>query len=295
MKKCKVEGCNRDHAAKGYCSKHYQQFKNKKTYSVVRKRTIGCLVEGCNRDHCAKGYCKVHYGQASKGKIPGKIREVSEKGSQVGCLVEGCKNEHSAKGYCSKHYMHIYTYGKIKKRVMVDPNEFIFEGDVCKIILYNKDSKQIDTAIIDAEDYDKVKDVKWHKESGRGYPSSWKKGFLHHVIWGKKVQLDHKDRDKMNARKNNLRLATLKQNAQNKGVQKNNKSGYIGIGYTKTCHKKWYAQIYYDGKNRMVGRFHTKEEAARAYDKKCFELRGEFAVLNFPQKKVKLIRRRKGQ
>jgi len=250
-----------------------------------------CKVEGCNRDHCAKGYCKTHYQQASHGKTPGKIREISEKGSREGCLVDGCANKHMAKGYCRRHYLHIYNYGKIKKRTMNELNEFIFKGDICKIILYDVNSEPIATAIIDAEDYDKVKDVKWHKESGRGYPSSWKKGFLHHVIWGKKVQLDHKDRDKMNARRNNLRLASNIQNAQNKGIQKNNKSGYIGIGYTKTCYKKWYAQIYYDGKNRMVGRFHTKEEAAKAYDKKCFELRGEFAVLNFPQK-PKLIRRK---
>lgn len=291
MKKCKIKGCSRDHAAKGYCAKHYQRYKNGKTFSRTKERIFSCLVEGCERDHCAKGYCKVHYGQFKNGKIPGKIRKVSEKGSQVGCLVERCTNKHSAKGHCRRHYLQMYAYGKIKERTTKEPNEFVFEEDIYKINLYDINSKHIATAIIDAEDYDKVKDVKWHKESGRGYPKSHKKGFLHHVIWGKKVQLDHKDRDKMNARKNNLRLATAKQNMQNRRLS-NNTSGYIGVSSSETCHKKWTAQIYYDGKNHRLGRFHTKEEATRAYDKKCFELRGKFAVLNF-KRKPKLVRRKK--
>ena len=37
MRKCKVEGCNSKHIAKGYCSKHYQQMKR---YGQILDRTI---------------------------------------------------------------------------------------------------------------------------------------------------------------------------------------------------------------------------------------------------------------
>lgn len=37
MKTCKVEGCNGKHVAKGYCDKHYRQFKK---YGRILERTI---------------------------------------------------------------------------------------------------------------------------------------------------------------------------------------------------------------------------------------------------------------
>ena len=237
-----------------------------------------CKVDGCNRDHAAKGFCKTHYQQFWKGKIPGEIRVRGP--NRNGCLVDGCSNKHSGKGYCNKHRLQIQLFGFIKERTTRDPNEFIFEKDICKIILYNIRSEPIDTAIIDVDDYDKVRGVKWHKESGRGYPKSRKKGYLHHVIWGEKAQLDQRDCNKMNARKSNLRLATRKQNAQNKLKQKRNKSGYIGVRFSRRL-GKFRAQIFIDGKNRHLGLFQSILEAARAYDFAALKQRGRFARLNF--------------
>ena len=36
-KKCSVEGCENKHYAKGYCSRHYQQYKK---YGHILERTI---------------------------------------------------------------------------------------------------------------------------------------------------------------------------------------------------------------------------------------------------------------
>jgi|TARA_R110002020_G_C15975619_1_gene747963 hypothetical protein len=47
--------------------------------------------------------------------------------------------------------------------------------------------------------------------------------------------------------------------------------------------KPWEAYIMFNQKNIYLGSYKTKEEAARAYDKKAIELFGEFAQLNFPE------------
>ena len=116
---------------------------------------------------------------------------------------------------------------------------------------------------------------------------------LHKIVWqyyhGKipeGYEVDHKDRNTLNNQIKNLRLATKKQNVQNRGKQKNNTSGYIGVG---KCQMSgviyWRARIVDNNGKRKSRCFpftvEGLEEAAKWYDKKALELRGEFAVLNF--------------
>lgn len=79
-------------------------------------------------------------------------------------------------------------------------------------------------------------------------------------------------------------------------------SVYRGVFWVKG-ENKWRAMIGYKGKRYALGRYTNEEEAARAYDKKAFELLGADAFLNFPiQKddelkigdKVKIIDTKKG-
>ena len=66
MKLCSVEGCNRKHEAKGYCDKHYKQFKKHGRIIDDELKPKNCLVEGCNEKHYGKGYCLKHYTQVRK-------------------------------------------------------------------------------------------------------------------------------------------------------------------------------------------------------------------------------------
>ena len=56
------------------------------------------------------------------------------------------------------------------------------------------------------------------------------------------IQIDHKDRNKKNNRKYNLRPCTNEQNACNKDTIKNNKSGFRGV-FFKTDKNKWQVKI----------------------------------------------------
>jgi hypothetical protein len=94
---------------------------------------------------------------------------------------------------------------------------------------------------------------------------------------------DHISGDTLDNRRSNLRLATVAQNAWNSGPQTNNTSGFRGVYLNGT---KWSAAIQQHRVSIYLGHFDTPEEAARAYDAKAMELRGEFAKLNFPQSRI---------
>lgn len=94
-----------------------------------------------------------------------------------------------------------------------------------------------------------------------------------------KHHMDHINRDKTDNMWTNLRECDVSKNNANKSRQKNNTSGYKGVGWFKRD-EKWRAVIQYKGKYIHIGYFDCKHEAARAYNKKALELFGEFAHLN---------------
>jgi hypothetical protein len=95
------------------------------------------------------------------------------------------------------------------------------------------------------------------------------------------MDVDHKDRDGLNNRRGNLRIATTAQNVANQRLSPNNTSGYRGVHRHKS--QRWVAAITCNRKATHIGYFAKAEDAARAYDTKARELFGEFARLNFPE------------
>lgn len=70
--------------------------------------------------------------------------------------------------------------------------------------------------------------------------------------------VDHIDRDKINNRWSNLRIATYAINNKNRGLQKNNTSGATGVCWHKG-QQKWRAYI----GRKHLGSFENKDEAIR--------------------------------
>lgn len=119
---------------------------------------------------------------------------------------------------------------------------------------------------------------------GTGYAMSRTSGQavkMHRLIMSAKIGefVDHIDGDPLNNTLENLRICRKQQNEFNQKVRADSSTGYKGVSFLKST-GKYRAYI---NKNRIryeLGVFHTKEEAALAYNRKAAELFGEFARLN---------------
>jgi len=104
--------------------------------------------------------------------------------------------------------------------------------------------------------------------------------YLHKVVAARKGidgEVDHKDRNGLNCRRDNLRPANHSQNIANQGLRADNKSGSRGVYLDKQT-GRWRAQVQVGGKRLSLGRFSSHaaaDEAVRAARKEAF---GEFAA-----------------
>lgn len=88
--------------------------------------------------------------------------------------------------------------------------------------------------------------------------------------------LDHINCDKTDNRIENLREATVSQNMHNRGIQRNNSTGFKGVYFHKRA-QKYTAQIKVSGKKIYLGTFDTALDAHTAYCFAAKALHGEFA------------------
>lgn len=88
--------------------------------------------------------------------------------------------------------------------------------------------------------------------------------------------IDHINGDKSDDRIENLRPATYAENARNKTIQRNNKTGLKGVSFNPRYKMPWVTQISLNGQRQFYGRFMTKEEAAEAYKENAKKLHGQF-------------------
>jgi hypothetical protein len=158
---------------------------------------------------------------------------------------------------------------------------------VTKLIpLHNRKGEVVANAIIDDEDFERVSQYSWFLIP-KGYVVSHHRGgkrrllYLHRFVYPSSAKhVDHRDRNKLNCQKDNLRPANGTQNAANAGIRRDNTSGYKGVCWHKQ-RQKWNAQINVNGARKYLGLYDTPIEAAKAYDEKAKEVFGEFAYLNF--------------
>lgn len=201
------------------------------------------------------------------------------------CSVENCHNKVMAKGLCSKHYSQLRRYGKIFKYSSRDKTNHIeILEDHAEIFLIDKNNEICAKALIDLDDVDKVKNIKWHRSDLQrstyyciSNNSEWRR--IHRLIMGvtdKDIVVDHINHNGLDNRKSNLRICTSGQNTCNCLTSKNNKSGHKGVYWSKE-RKKWCAQISINNKTKGLGRYDTIEEAIEAHEKAAKEYYGEFA------------------
>jgi len=108
--------------------------------------------------------------------------------------------------------------------------------------------------------------------------------YMHRLITGAgpKELVDHVNRNPLDNRASNLRMATPSQNGSNRGPDRRrhgSSSRHKGVSWSKD-RGKWQTSIHINGKTRALGRFDSELDAARAYNAAAVEVWGEFARLN---------------
>lgn len=166
--------------------------------------------------------------------------------------------------------------------------------------IYTNSGEEI---LVDDEDYPLLSRYDW-QIYGDGYAATklpirgggkYYTMYLHKLVMASFGNVDHIDHNKSDCRKQNLRPATYQENGWNKGKPKNGRHGppssqYKGVRRveSKTKGVRWLASLKHvepgqhksTGKMVYIGYFPNEIEAARAYNSKVKELRGEWAWVN---------------
>ena len=141
-------------------------------------------------------------------------------------------------------------------------------------------------AIVDDADYGWLSQYNW-QGANVGYAMrctlcgcrSNKRIYMHREIMGfPDGEIDHRNGNKLDNRRCNLRICTSSQNKANTKRRRDNTSGYKGVVFHKAS-GKWMAKM----ARKYLGLFTNVKAAAFAYDEAAFDAFGEFAVLNFPE------------
>lgn len=122
--------------------------------------------------------------------------------------------------------------------------------------------------LVDESDFEILSEHRWSFQ-GQGYAISRIKGkniLMHVFLMGKKkgLEIDHKNRDKLDNRRENLRHVTRSVNCFNTGLRSSNKSGFRGVSWDKR-REKWRATIKMNYKQIFNKSFVTKEETIEAH------------------------------
>ena len=139
-------------------------------------------------------------------------------------------------------------------------------------------------ALIDDGDFELLSRFTWHAQNIRGRWYAMRKTSrradyrsigMHNEIMGA-LEIDHRNGNGLDNRRENLRRATRSQNIANSKLHLDNTSGTKGVYWDKAT-QKWRAQIGFNYRVIQLGRFADKKEAIRARREAQQAMFGEFA------------------
>jgi hypothetical protein len=151
---------------------------------------------------------------------------------------------------CRGHRKQMYTLGYTKpmKRELINFEDF---EDRTEIIIRNNLHEETCRAIVNLEDSEKVRTKSWCLANTGYIVSNTDSDYvlLHRFITSvdKGLYIDHMDHDKLNNRRENLRICTNQENARNSKLSINSTSGVSGVIWSK-YHKSWEPSIVVDYK-----------------------------------------------
>lgn len=194
------------------------------TKSITTARS--CTFPECPKPVVALSLCRTHYGQQHRG---GPLRPISQ-------LVRGPSPIDVVDGVTR-----VAIFG------MVD-------GSPGAIVGY---------ALISPEDADAVRPHRWCRNSG-GYPwAGTDRPVMHRTLLNAPDDMegDHINGNRLDNRRENLRLVTAAQNMQNRSANKSSKTGVRGVSRDEKT-GLYEARVKHNGTRHDVRGIRTLEEAA---------------------------------
>jgi len=148
--------------------------------------------------------------------------------------------------------------------------------------------------LLDDEDVEKVKQLHWNINK---FNHAMKRNYfyvvnrdgllLHRYIMNapKGLVVDHINGDKLDNRKQNLQICTVKKNSRKSQFRLTNKSGHSGVfWYYYNNVNKWVAQIIVDYKTIHLGYYDDIKDAIKAREKAEIKYFGDFKpISNCPE------------
>ena len=142
------------------------------------------------------------------------------------------------------------------------------------------------TCLYDLEDQELISRFTWSLHS-KGYAVTIVAGksvLMHRLILGiidnPKIEGDHKNHNKLDNKRANLRACTHSENRRNsRKLKESSQSQFKGVYRDQN---KWHAQIMQGNKVINLGRYRSEITAGRVYDQAAKETFKDFAFLNFP-------------
>tara|TARA_R110000868_G_scaffold362154_1_gene624213 strand:- start:195 stop:710 length:516 start_codon:yes stop_codon:yes gene_type:complete len=162
------------------------------------------------------------------------------------------------------------------------PSKILVKGNYAEITLCNKFGERVADALISLVDTKTCGFYRWCICNGyvvTAIPNATNQIRLHRYILNAPTGsfVDHINGDKLDNRRENIRVCTIAENNVNRRIFKNK---YIGVCFNAK-RNVFRAYIHKDNRCIHIGYFKNEVDAAKARDISAIELFGEFAKLNF--------------
>jgi hypothetical protein len=136
--------------------------------------------------------------------------------------------------------------------------------------------------IYDAEDEAVALSRRWHVSGSYVVhkPFGRKRAFFHNLVMHTPdgYVVDHINGDKLDCRKQNLRICFSAENARNRKLNKNNTSGFKGV--SRVSKNRWRASLRINGSDIRGSLYSDPAMAAKEYDLMSRAWHGEFGRVN---------------
>jgi hypothetical protein len=196
---------------------------------------------------------------------------IAQKARRLACICRACGKEFRRKPSMvsseNRHYCSATCWRSGRPAVIQE------DGLTAALPLCARDASVVAYALIDATDAAWASQWRWHLDpSGYALRNEWTDGRrcrgirLHREIMGLPREddgrtVDHIDRDRLNNRKENLRIVTYAENGQNVTPSAGCSSVYRGVCWIK-ARRKWSAYVTVKGKRQHLGYFASEVDAS---------------------------------